>query len=106
MKDSSIWEKIEEDFTPELVEEQSKYNIPETVHQSPKQTSTRMMTTTTTTEEEEESTADDADDAAPALSPQQKSYRHYSSNLKLMWNVSIVNQVFERNAKYVLAKSF
>jgi len=70
VRDRSIWEKIEEDFTPELVEEQSKYNIPETVHQSPKQTSTRMMTTTT---EEEESTADDAaPDAAVATIPAKK----------------------------------
>lgn len=52
INNSSIWDKIEEDFTPELVEEQSKYNIPETVHQSPKQTSLRMTTTT-----EEEATA-------------------------------------------------
>lgn len=40
----SIWTKIEEDFTPELLEEQKKteFNIPENVHQSPKQTSSRM----------------------------------------------------------------
>ena len=43
----SIWAKIEEEFTPELLEEQklsavSEYNIPEIVQQSPKQTSTRM----------------------------------------------------------------
>ena len=46
LNDESIWAKIEEDFTPELLEEQklsvSEYNIPETVQQSPKQTSTRM----------------------------------------------------------------
>jgi len=46
----SIWAKIEEDFMPELVEEQQKISeyvihIPETVRQSPKQTSMRMMTT-------------------------------------------------------------
>ena len=41
----SIWTKIEEDFMPELVEEQQKiseYNIPEIVHESPKQTSMRV----------------------------------------------------------------
>jgi transcription initiation factor TFIIB len=47
LNDESIWAKIEEDFTPELLEEQklsaiSEYNIPEIVQQSPKQTSTRM----------------------------------------------------------------
>jgi len=36
LNDESIWEKIEQDFTPELV---SEYNIPETVRHSPKQTS-------------------------------------------------------------------
>ena len=44
--DDTIWAKIEEEFTPELVEEQQKlseYNIPDIVHQSPKQTSMRMM---------------------------------------------------------------
>jgi transcription initiation factor TFIIB len=43
----TIWAKIEEEFTPELVEEQQKlseYNIPESVHQSPKQTSMRPLT--------------------------------------------------------------
>lgn len=35
----SIWSKIEADFTPELLEEQERMNIPETVHHSPKQTS-------------------------------------------------------------------
>jgi len=39
----SIWTKIEEDFTPELLEEQKLYNIPETVQQSPKQTSSHMI---------------------------------------------------------------
>ncbi len=39
----SIWTKIEEDFTPELLEEQKLYNIPETVQQSPKQTTSRMI---------------------------------------------------------------
>lgn len=37
----NIWSKIEEDFTPELLQEH--YNIPDTVQQSPKQTSTRMI---------------------------------------------------------------
>ena len=40
----SIWTKIEEDFMPELLEEQNKseFNIPENVQQSPKQTSSRI----------------------------------------------------------------
>jgi len=38
----NIWTKIEEDFSPELLEEQQLYNIPEIVQQSPKQTSTCM----------------------------------------------------------------
>ncbi len=38
----NIWSKIEEDFTPELLQEQQLYNIPEKVQQSPKQTSMRM----------------------------------------------------------------
>jgi transcription initiation factor TFIIB len=71
MRDRSIWEKIEEDFTPELVEEQSKYNIPETVHQSPKQTSARMTTTTTTTTEES-SIANPSPDTAVATIPAKK----------------------------------
>ena len=45
----SIWAKIQEDFMPEMNEEEqqrsaAEYNIPETVHQSPKQTSMRAMT--------------------------------------------------------------
>ena len=36
--DESIWAKIEQDFTPELLEEQ-KMNIPDVVEHSPKQTS-------------------------------------------------------------------
>ena len=49
-----IWAKIQEDFMPEMNEEEqqrsaAEYNIPETVHQSPKQTSMRATTTTTTT---------------------------------------------------------
>ena len=36
LNDESIWDKIEQDFTPELV---SEYNIPETVRHSPKQSS-------------------------------------------------------------------
>ena len=48
----SIWAKIQEDFMPEMNEEEqqrsaAEYNIPETVHQSPKQTSMRATTTTT-----------------------------------------------------------
>ena len=43
INDDSIWTKIEEDFTPELLEEQKLYNIPETVQQSPKQTTSRMI---------------------------------------------------------------
>ena len=51
LNDESIWTKIEEDFIPELLEEQklsavSEYNIPEIVQQSPKQTSARMMVET------------------------------------------------------------
>ena len=47
----SIWAKIQEDFMPEMNEEEqqrsaAEYNIPETVHQSPKQTSMRATTTT------------------------------------------------------------
>ena len=47
-----IWAKIQEDFMPEMNEEEqqrsaAEYNIPETVHQSPKQTSMRATTTTT-----------------------------------------------------------
>jgi len=40
----SIWTKIEEDFTPELLEEHKKSDltIPDNVHQSPKQTSFRI----------------------------------------------------------------
>jgi len=34
----SIWTKIEEDFAPELLEEQERLNIPESVQHSPKQT--------------------------------------------------------------------
>lgn len=46
----SIWAKIQEDFMPEMNEEEqqrtaAEYNIPETVHQSPKQTSMRATTT-------------------------------------------------------------
>lgn len=40
LHDETIWAKIEEDFTPELLEEMAPdYNIPETVRYSPKQTS-------------------------------------------------------------------
>jgi transcription initiation factor TFIIB len=39
----NIWTKIEEEFLPELLQEQQIYNIPETIEKSPKQTSTRMM---------------------------------------------------------------
>jgi transcription initiation factor TFIIB len=49
IQNESIWTKIEEEFTPELVEEQQKLNIPDTVHQSPKQTSTRMAAAASTT---------------------------------------------------------
>ena len=50
LTDESIWAKIEEDFIPELLEEQklsavSEYNIPEIVQQSPKQTSRLMVET-------------------------------------------------------------
>ena len=51
LNDESIWAKIEEDFIPELLEEQklsaavSEYNIPEIVQQSPKQTSRLMVET-------------------------------------------------------------
>ena len=34
----SIWNKIEQDFTPELLEEYQKMNLPDTIHHSPKQT--------------------------------------------------------------------
>lgn len=45
----SIWAKIQEDFMPEMNEEEqqrsaAEYNIPETVHQSPKQSSMRGTT--------------------------------------------------------------
>ncbi len=46
-EEMNIWAKIEEDFMPEIIEEYSKIdglvslNIPETVQQSPKQTSSR-----------------------------------------------------------------
>ena len=51
----SIWAKIQEDFMPEMNEEEqqrsaAEYNIPETVHQSPKQSSMRATTTATTTD--------------------------------------------------------
>lgn len=44
LNDESIWEKIEQDFTPELLQEQltSEYNIPETVRHSPKQQSSSL----------------------------------------------------------------
>ena len=44
INDESIWEKIEQDFTPELLQEQlaSEYNIPETVRHSPKQQSSSL----------------------------------------------------------------
>ena len=50
LNDESIWAKIEEDFIPELLEEQKlsavyEYNIPEIVQQSPKQTSRMMVET-------------------------------------------------------------
>jgi len=56
--DESMWTKIEEDFMPELLEEQ-KMNIPEDVQCSPKQTSSNPssdLTTTTTTTILEETT--------------------------------------------------
>ena len=46
LNDESIWEKIEHDFTPELLEEHNKltadYNIPDTVRHSPKQQSSSL----------------------------------------------------------------
>ncbi len=50
LNDECIWAKIEEDFIPELLEEQKlsavyEYNIPEIVQQSPKQTSRLMVET-------------------------------------------------------------
>ena len=56
--DESMWTKIEEDFMPELLEEQ-KMNIPEDVQCSPKQTSSNPsseLATTTTTPPLEETT--------------------------------------------------
>ena len=41
--DESIWTKIEQDFTPELLEEQ-KMNIPDIIEHSPKQTSSNPTT--------------------------------------------------------------
>jgi transcription initiation factor TFIIB len=41
--DESIWSKIEQDFTPELLEEQ-RMNIPDIIEHSPKQTSSTPMT--------------------------------------------------------------
>jgi len=54
----NIWSKIEEDFTPELLQEH--YNIPDTVQQSPKQTSMRMIADAddTSTAADDTSTAD------------------------------------------------
>ena len=45
LHDENIWAKIEQDFTPELLEEQ-KMNIPDVVQHSPKQTSASMHTIT------------------------------------------------------------
>ncbi len=56
----NIWTKIEEDFTPELLEEHKLYNIPDTVQQSPKQTSMRMNADTAA---ETDTAADDASTA-------------------------------------------
>ena len=42
MYDESIWTKIEQDFTPELLQEQ-KMNIPDIIENSPKQTSSNPM---------------------------------------------------------------
>jgi transcription initiation factor TFIIB len=43
-ENANIWEKIEQDFAPELLEEhkKSEFNIPESIQQSPKQTSSHM----------------------------------------------------------------
>ena len=67
--DDTIWAKIEEDFTHELVEEQQKlseYNIPEIVHQSPKQTSMRM-TTAESAESEEGADSAESGSSAPHI---------------------------------------
>lgn len=53
--DESMWTKIEEDFMPELLEEQ-KMNIPEDVQCSPKQTSSNPSSELTTTPSLEETT--------------------------------------------------
>ena len=56
LHDESIWAKIEQDFTPELLEEQ-KMNIPDVIQNSPKQTSSnpeQSATTTTDTEKPNE----------------------------------------------------
>jgi transcription initiation factor TFIIB len=68
----NIWAKIEEDFMPEIIEEYSKIsddglvslNIPETVQQSPKQTSLRGGGGDGDGDEREEEPCDSADAAA------------------------------------------
>jgi transcription initiation factor TFIIB len=39
----SIWSKIEADFTPELLEEQERLNIPDIIYHSPKQTAASFI---------------------------------------------------------------
>ena len=67
LNDESIWDKIEQDFIPELLEEHTKltaasssleYNIPDAVRHSPKQQSSTF--------------AEVMDDCAPALAPATK----------------------------------
>ena len=75
----NIWAKIEEDFMPEIIEEYSKIsddglvslNIPETVQQSPKQTSLRGGGGDGDGDEREEEPCDsaDADAAGHAVRP-------------------------------------
>lgn len=69
LNDESIWEKIEQDFTPELLEEHhkltSEYNIPETVRHSPKQQSSSFGGGGGGCEGGEGGEGDDGSDCAP-----------------------------------------
>jgi len=49
LHDESIWAKIEQDFTPELLEEQ-KMNLPDVIQNSPKQMSLNPVQTTITSD--------------------------------------------------------
>lgn len=54
LHDESIWAKIEQDFTPELLEEQ-KMNIPDVIQNSPKQTSSNPEQTASAATDTEKS---------------------------------------------------